>query len=339
MRLPQYGMRCATQRDRRDEDLLKTANRGATQRAFPACYVWLIALCRLLGLLLFVAAPRIVLAQAPFYTDDIGVTDPGTFHIESFDEIDALQSAQYPDVRQNTANLKLNVGLPYGLEFDLDFPYIYIDRTASTRDSHGVGDTNMGLKWQAYQSTPQSWIPSFAASFYVEFPTGDSNQELGSGLFDYALNLIAQKAISDKTRFNVNLGILFAGNTSTGVVGIETTRGQVYTGGLSALHDFSDKLTIGVEVYGGISDTKGLDRDQLQSMLGFQYALFEHTQVYAGLIVGTYTGSPRVGGQVGIAVDFPNFFFSPGDKKSARQGAPALTADRLQSASWQGYIP
>ncbi|HTT05379.1 MAG TPA: hypothetical protein VMF64_08820 [Steroidobacteraceae bacterium] len=52
-------------------------------------------------------------AQMPFYTDDTEVTALGTLHIESFDEIDALQSSQYPDLRQNTANFKLNVGLPF----------------------------------------------------------------------------------------------------------------------------------------------------------------------------------------------------------------------------------
>ena len=50
---------------------------------------------------------------------------------------------------------------------------------------------------------------------------------------DYWLNLISQESLSDKTRINVNLGYLFAGNSSTGVLGIQSTRGHVYTGGLS----------------------------------------------------------------------------------------------------------
>src|SRR5262249_50700892 len=50
-------------------------------------------------------------------------------------------------------------------------------------------------------------------------------------------NFIMQKPLSDKTRINGNLGYLFAGNTSTGVLGIQRARGHVYTGGLSLLHD------------------------------------------------------------------------------------------------------
>ena len=246
-------------------------------------------------------------AQAPFYTDDTGVTESGTLHIEVFDEIDGLQSAQYPDLRQNTANFKVNIGLPYNFEFDIDAPYILIDRSSQAQDSHGVGDTNMGVKWVIHQPSTGSHIPTLAASFYVEFPTGDAAQELGSGETDYWLNFIAQEAFSETTRMNVNLGILFAGNTSTGVVGIETTRGQVYVGGLSVLHDCSDKFTLGAEIYGGVSDNSGLDRTQLQTMIGAQYAIREHLTIFLGVLAGTFTGSPRLGGQIGFAVDVPHF--------------------------------
>src|SRR2546423_918042 len=86
-------------------------------------------------------------AQAPFYTDDTGVAGPGTLHIEAFDEIDRLQSMHYPDLRQNTANLKMNAGFAHGLELDVDVPYIAIDRSSEARPSRGIGDTNLGVKW------------------------------------------------------------------------------------------------------------------------------------------------------------------------------------------------
>lgn len=276
-----------------------------------SCYPSMTVRCRTVVCVLTLLWSAPLWAQAPFYTDDTGVTEAGTLHIEAFDEIDALQSAQFPDLRQNTANLKINIGIPHGLEFDIDVPYLIINRASQTQNSRGVGDTNLGLKWIMHQAAPGSHTPTFAASFYVEFPTGDSSQELGSGETDYWLNLIAQEAVSETTRFNVNLGILFAGNTSTGVIGIETTRGHVYTGGLSVLHDFSDRFTLGAELYGGISDNSGLDRTQLQTMLGAQYAIREHVTLCLGLIAGTFTGSPRFGGQIGIAIDIPHLFHRP----------------------------
>ena len=245
-------------------------------------------------------------AQMPFYTDDTEVTDPGTLHIEAFDELDGLQSSQFPDLRQNTVNVKVNFGLPHGFELDVDAPYLAIYRTGGAYNSRGIGDTDLGVKWKIHEASAGSRVPAIAMSFYTEFPTGDTRQELGSGLTDYWLNFVAQEPLSERTHINLNLGILFAGNTSTGVVGIETTRGQVYTGGISILHDINSRLTVGGEVYGGIADTEGLDRTQLQGLLGAQYNVYPNFTICIALVGGVYAASPRIGGQIGFAIDFPN---------------------------------
>ncbi len=61
-------------------------------------------------------------AQMPFYTDDTSVTAPQTLHVEIFDEFDGLQSSQFPDERQNTANVKVNFSPLNRLELDVDVP-------------------------------------------------------------------------------------------------------------------------------------------------------------------------------------------------------------------------
>ena len=246
-------------------------------------------------------------AQMPFYTDDPEVTARGTLHFEFFNEFDALQSSELPNLRQNTANFKLNYGLPYDLELDLDAPYLSIYRAPGTQGAAGMGDTNLGLKWKFHSASPGSHVPALATSLYIEFPTGNERQQLGSGLTDYWLNLIAQEPFTDKTRLNMNLGILFAGNTSTGVVGVQTTRGQVYTGGVSLLHDFRPRLTLGGELFAAIADTPGLARTQLQFLGGGQYAIREGFSLTFGLIAGQYTASPRIGGQLGFAWDIARF--------------------------------
>ncbi len=249
------------------------------------------------------AAP--VRAQLPFYTDDPAVTDPGKWHFEFFNELDALQSSQYPDLRQNTANLKLNYGLPHNLELDVDAPYLSVARATGTQSSNGVGDTNLGVKWNFHKASQNSRLPALAASLYTEFPTGDTHKQLSSGLTDYWLNFIAQKPLSEKTRINANFGYLFAGNTSTGVLGIETTRGHVYTGGLSLLRDFNPRLTLGVEAFGGVTDKSVLGRSQLQFLVGGQYAVRNGLAFTFGLLGGKYAASPRIGAQIGISMDFP----------------------------------
>jgi hypothetical protein len=246
-----------------------------------------------------------LLAQLPFYTDDPAVTEAGKLHFEFFNELDALQSSQYPNLRQNTANFKLNYGLPYHLELDLDAPYLSLFRDVGAHNSAGPGDTDLGVKWNFRRVSQPPRFPALGASLYIEFPTGNARQQLSSGLTDYWLNFIAQEPITDKTRVTVNVGFLFAGNTSTGVVGIQTRRGHVYTGGLSLLHYFNPRLTLGGEAYGGIADNNGLGRSQLQRLVGGMYEIRRGLSLTFALLGGKYVASPRVGGQFGFAVDFP----------------------------------
>src|SRR6201995_3493869 len=84
-------------------------------------------------------------AQLPFYTDDTGVTERGKWHFEFFNEHDSLQ-LQYPNIRQNTANFKLNCGSPHNLEVDVDPPHLSNHRTAGSRASSGRRGTNLGFK-------------------------------------------------------------------------------------------------------------------------------------------------------------------------------------------------
>ncbi|HSM76337.1 MAG TPA: hypothetical protein VLT57_01865 [Bryobacteraceae bacterium] len=248
---------------------------------------------------------RPLLAQLPFYTDDPDVTDQGKWHFEFFNEYDGLQSSQYPDLRQNTANFKLNYGLPHNLEWDVDAPWLSINRASVTPGATGIGDTDLGLKWNFRKSSGR-FSPGLGTSFYVEFPTGDTRKQLSSGLRDYWLNFIAQEPLTDKTRLTLNLGYLFAGNTSTGVVGIQTTHGHVYTGGLSLLHDFNPRWTLGAEIYGGVADKNGLGKNQLQGLGGGSYTIRDGLSLAFGLLGGHYAASPRIGGQIGFAVDFPS---------------------------------
>ncbi|HEY9126141.1 MAG TPA: transporter [Acidobacteriaceae bacterium] len=252
-------------------------------------------------------------AQLPFYTDDTGVTERGKWHFEFFNEYDSLQ-LQYPNANQNTANFKLNYGLPHNFEVDLDVPYLSIYRTGGNPGSSGVGDTNLGLKYRFRDESKHA--PSLAASFYTEIPTGDSKEQLGSGLADYWLNFIGQKTFAEKTRVTGNVGYLFAGNTSTGVLGTQNTRGHVFPGGLSLLHDFSPTLTLGAEIFAAYTENGNLGRSQFQAMAGGEYQLRKGLSLCFGLLGGRYVASPRIGGQMGFAVDIPEGFRSSHERSA-----------------------
>ncbi|HUJ40384.1 MAG TPA: hypothetical protein VLW54_07545 [Candidatus Acidoferrales bacterium] len=260
----------------------------------------------LLALCTALCGARPAFAQLPFYTDDPAVTPPRVLHFEFFNEFDGLHSSDFPDQRQNTANFKFQYGLPHGLELDLDFPYLSIYRAPGNPSAGGFGDTELGVKWNFHQPSVDSRVPGLAAALYVEFPTGSTRQQLGSGLTDYWMYLSAQEPLSAKSRVNLNFGYLFAGNTSTGVVGIRTARGHVFTGGLSFLHDFTSRWTLGTEVYWGVADRDVLGRTQLQFMGGGQYAIRSGWAFTFGLLGGKFEASPRIGAQIGFALDFPD---------------------------------
>ena len=136
----------------------------------------------------------------------------------------------------------------------------------------------------------------------MEIPTGDSARGLGSGFHDYFLNGILQKSITDKTKLRLNGGILFAGSTATGDVGIKT-RGRVFVGAGSVIKQFSPKWSLGAELTGAVSNSLTLSQGQLQTSVGGSYQVNPKMSFDFALIAGKYD-SPRVGALVGISVDF-----------------------------------
>jgi hypothetical protein len=150
-------------------------------------------------------------------------------HFEFFNEYDVLQ-LQYPNLRQNTSNYKLNYGLPFNLELDVDALYLGIYRAIGTPNSFENGDLNLGVKWEFHKESAGSPLPALGVSAYLEFPTGDPIQQLGSGLTDYWVNFIVQKSLPRKTKMNLNFGYLFAGNTATGDLGIAKARDTLELG-------------------------------------------------------------------------------------------------------------
>ena len=246
------------------------------------------------------------LAQLPFYTDDSDTTPKGKFHLEIYNEHDVLQKSAYPTKRQNTLVFTFNYGITDKLELDVNAPWLSLinSRSISPRDVSGVGDTQFGLKYNFLSEREGSKKPALALVFYVEAPTGNTQKQLGSGLVDYWLYGVIQKSLTKRTKGRLNGGVLFSGNNSTGLIGIETQRGQVFTGNGSIVRDITPRLQLGVEVFGAVTNSFALDRGQLTSQFGGDYALTKKLTLSFGLLAGKFVASPRVGAQVGFAYDF-----------------------------------
>jgi len=243
--------------------------------------------------------------QQPFFTDDADVTPRRKFHFEFSNEFDLLQRSSFPNLKQNTADFELDYGLFEGVEIGIESPLITIFNAQGTspRIAAGLGDTNLSVKYNFRKEREGSRLPAMTVSLNVELPTGDTSRQLGSGLIDIWLNGILQKSLTRKTTLRLNGGILFAGNTTTGVIGIKT-RGRVATGGASLVRQFTPKLQLGAEVTGALTTKLELSRGQLQTLVGGNYELKKGFTLDFGIVGGRYAASPRFGLQLGVSVDF-----------------------------------
>ena len=244
-----------------------------------------------------------VYSQIPFYTDDADTTPKRQFHLEMYNEHDVLQKSAYPVKRQNTFVFTLNYGLTKNLELGVNAPYITLinSRIVESGAVSGQGDVQFGMKYRLRAERDGSKLPAFAIVFYAEAPTGSVRKELGSGLTDYWLYGIAQKSLTKRTTARVNGGVLFSGNSSTGLIGIRTERGHVYTGNVSLVRSFSDKLNLGAEVFGAVTSNFILDRGQLTGQIGAQYALTNKVTLTFGVLGGRFSASPRAGVHLGFS--------------------------------------
>ena len=244
-------------------------------------------------------------AQQPFFTDDADVIARHRWHLESNNEHDVLPRSSYPNLRQDTQTIKFSYGLVSNCEVGMDFPLIAIFNAKSSGlgTPFGLGDTNYSVKCNFRRERSGSRWPALSASLNLEPPTGDPKDQLGSGLMDYYLNGILQKTLSSRDVLRVNAGATFAGNTLTGAVGIKT-RGTIFTGGTSLTHQFTKKLDLGIEAYGGYTANTALGRGELQEQLGGNYLLKRGLTLDFGAVAGQAVGSPRYGFQLGFSKDF-----------------------------------
>jgi len=244
-------------------------------------------------------------AQQPFFNDDADVATYHRWHLESNNEYDILPRSSYPALRQDTQTIKFSYGLFGNCEVGMDFPLIAIFNSQASPfgTPFGLGDTDYSIKYNFRKQKQGSRWPAITASLNIEPPTGNVKLKLGSGLIDYYLNSIFQESLSPKNTLRINAGATFAGNTSTGVVGI-TTRGTIFTGGASLTRQFTPKLDLGLEFYAGHTIDADLGRDELQEQLGGNYEISKGLTIDFGLVGGQAIASPRIGFQVGFSKDF-----------------------------------
>lgn len=265
--------------------------------------------CRISNVLRLTLLPLLLLpplttsAQQPFTTDDTDVTPRGQLHFEFFNSFDLLRPSAFPVRQQNAASFELACGLLDRVEVGVEAPLITLFNARGTgvRRVNGIGDTNLAVKYNFYREPKESLLPALTISGNIEIPTGDAERALGSGIFDYSVNGVAQKTLSERLTARFNASAVILGNTVTGAEGIRG-RVTVLTGGISLVQKFNSRLYLGVEAVGARASKANLNQVQLQ--LGGNYFLRDNFSIDFGVLSGLRTPDPRVGFQVGFAVDF-----------------------------------
>jgi hypothetical protein len=70
------------------------------------------------------------------------------------------------------------------------------------------------------------------------------------------------------------------------------------------VRDFTPKLQLGAELFGGVTNNFNLTRGQLEAQLGGSYSVLDNFAFTFGVLGGRFPASPRAGFHLGFAYDF-----------------------------------
>lgn len=243
-----------------------------------------------------------VRAQTPFNTDDADVTERHRFHLEISNQQAWLQRSALPLTQQNTTVVQVNFGLTQNFEIGFDAPWIFLHQQEAPGIA-GIGDMNVTFKLRVRAESEFSGLPAMTLACALETPTGSVRKQLGSGVEDFGCNSVLQKTLGEWT-LRVNNGVVFSGNTLTGVIGIRS-RGLVYLGAASLTRQVHPRLLLGIELDGDAArKATDLGKAIFQTQFGGKFSLDQRSTLDFGLSRGWFSGAPKVQLVAGISVDF-----------------------------------
>lgn len=240
-----------------------------------------------LALALAAGAAASARAQAPFATDDAGTTPARRLHFEVFAVGSDLPDADHPASAQRTLVTSLALGLSGSVEVGLDWPWIGI-RSDGAADVAGGGDLNLYAKWRWLEAAGRR--PALALVGAVELPSGDQGKGLGSGERDETLNAVAEWRGVGGLDLRANLGVVFAGNSLTGKVGLATDS-HIGTAGFSVTAE-RERHAAGVELTGAFGRLAGERTREIRLQTGLRWTLGPRSALGAAVQRGWYAAPP-----------------------------------------------
>ncbi len=208
--------------------------------------------------------PEIAIAGPPYLTDDPQPTDPGHWEIYNFAQATAGDGALLGesglDINYGGAkDLQLTAVLPIGFDNESGFS------AAGLRT--GTGMIELAAKYKFLHQTSDGWLPDVSVFPRFLIPT---QHNFGYDRTNFFLPIWAEKDFGPWSVF--------------GGGGYELNPGpgarDFWQGGIAVNRTISERLQLGVEVYGQTSDTAAGDAYTAVNF-GVTYKLVEHWSLLA----------------------------------------------------------
>lgn len=189
-------------------------------------------------------------------------------------------------------------------QFSYTAPYLFLE-TGGQKDN-GIQDVLLNYRLQVFTEAAQR--PAFAPRFSLILPTGDKDQDFGSGTLGYQLNLPVSKIVSDRWTLHANAGATFLPD-------VEDRDLVHFNLGASAIFAVSRRLNLMLECVGffdeEVDDTGR--RDRTSSVIlspGARYAFnFKNdAQMVVGLAAPVGLASAASDFGVVLYFSFEHFF-------------------------------
>lgn len=185
----------------------------------------------------------------------------------------------------------------------LTIPYIRIDGASApvieggagpveTVDADGLGDINL---FASYRLAPlRDWLPWVELGGRVKFPTADASEGLGTGRFDYTLQVELSRVFGPVTPF-VSVGYRFLGEPR------DFHLHDVWLASAGGVYALSDTFDTGLFLYFRQASSSATEAQlELLPFVGWQITPHWATNAYVS--AGLLDGSPDVG--VGLQITY-----------------------------------
>ena len=213
-----------------------------------------------------------VFAAHPLITEDTGTQGQGRFQLELTAEF-----ASDTELGVKTRSAEYATVLTYGLLDNLDvlvtLPYMRLrtETDGSATSTAGVGDMGLDAKWRFFERADLSVVLKAGLSY----PSGDENEGLGTGYWNYSVNLVTSYA-NGPWGYHLHLGY-WRNRNALGEIP------QIHHASVALTYQASEAWRLVADIGNDTSPDPSYEEDRVFLTLGAIFSLRENFDLDLGL--------------------------------------------------------